>query len=436
MTARAKRRHQDRQRRRSAVQAGPAGAPLSPDELVYGNARQLREMAAALRQGDKRASTPLASAAVGRVAAYQKRHPDADLSSLVGRPICEDTGTLRPKTQPKNTTVLFQPCGHSDVIPETVLRVYRKNRISMWCPLCETMRRWIEGRRAGSRRTRQSDRGRAAYGSIRASAGAPPGHRDAPDPAVAPGPRAVRIDAAGPGAAEIWIDDYLEPPNMWGEGISARSVREALDEIGARDVVAHMNSGGGDYFEGVAIYQAFRQHPGSVYMAVDALAASAASVVIMAGDTVGIGDGAFIMVHEASTFAYGNADDLLTRATMLDEVDGQIAQFYARKAGDTAVEWRERMAAETWFGPQAAIDVGLADEDLAPPAVDDEAIDTGDEPEDAAAAEAAAVAELFSIDILRPAAAIPDPPPPDPEPAPDPIDFSALFSADMEDLLL
>lgn len=327
---------------RGAVLAGPGGggsAPLAPDDLVFGTAAELRRMAEALQRGDSRTSARAATAAAGRVAGYRKRHPEADLATLVGRPICEPAETPPTRT-----------------------------------------------------------------------------HEHRP----------LAVDASGAGAAELWIDDYLEAPNWWAEGISARDVREALDEIGNRDVVVNMNSGGGDYFEGVAIYQALRQHPGDVYVAVVALAASAASVVTMAGDTVGIGVGAFLMIHEASSFAYGNASDLLTVANMLDAVDGQIAGFYARRGGHDAGYWREQMAAESWYGPEQAIENGLADETLDPPAVDPNA------PTQPASTEPDPLVEdVFASAGWRPTAAI-APPAPAPDPIPDPVDWSPLFRDDLE----
>jgi len=65
---------------------------------------------------------------------------------------------------PATTTILFSPCGHSETMPEVVLAIYRRNRVSCWCSLCEEMRPWTESRRVRSRRTRFSARRRAAYG--------------------------------------------------------------------------------------------------------------------------------------------------------------------------------------------------------------------------------------------------------------------------------
>lgn len=327
------------------VAAGPAaGAPLAPDDIVFGNAAQLRKMAEALTRGNPTARAQATASARARAAAYQDRHPDADLTQLIGRPVCE---TPAP-------------------------------------------------------------------------------------PAVRPERVPVRVVTNGPGAAELWVDDYIEPPSMWGGGVSARDIREALDDVGSRDVVVHMNSGGGDYFEGVAIYQALAQHPGHVYVSVDALAASAASVVAMAGDTIGIGPGAFIMIHEAASFAYGNADDLLRIADMLDVIGEEIAGFYARRGTTDAATFREAMRAETWYGPAKALEVGLADEELQLPDTDPEPIDT--DTDDGGAGDEGEMDPMVSalFDFARPAASTtPTPAPPAPNPPTDTVD---PFRTDLQEL--
>lgn len=342
-------------RQRTAPRAAATGAPIDPDELVFGTADQLREMAGALQRNDRQRAARAVTASTRRVNAFRESHPDAEPTVLRGRPVCAATAAVADQ--------------------------------------------------------------------------APRARRE--------GPR-VRVATDGPGAAELWIDDYLEAPNWFGDGISSRDVREALDAVGSRDVIVHLNSGGGDYFEGVAIYQAFRQHPGDVYMSVGALAASAASVVAMAGDTVGIGDGAFIMIHEASGFAYGQADEMLAMADLLDSIGAEIAGFYARKTGTPADDWRTSMKAETWYGPTAAIDAGLADEHLDPPDADPDAIDDGDDTEDMTDDEADQLAAVFPT-LGRPA--VRTTPAPDPAPEPTSADWdSVLFpdddTLDLEDMLL
>lgn len=246
----------------------------------------------------------------------------------------------------------------------------------------------------------------------------------------APVQAGLRVVAASSGPAHLWIDDYIEAPNYWDDGISARAVREALDEIGNRDVVVHMNSGGGDFFEGVAIYQALRDHDGDVYVAVEALAASAASVIAMAGDTIGIGSMAFIMIHEARAFAYGNADDLMAMAGVLDGIGESMASTYAKRGPDSSdsAYFRDLMRAETWMDSTRAVEEGLADEDLDP-----DQTDTSDDSDDLAEedADAVAVAVAMGLPSLRPAATT-KPTPAPPAPAPDPVNWATLFTDDDE----
>ena len=123
----------------------------------------------------------------------------------------------------------------------------------------------------------------------------------------------------------------------------------------------HLNSPGGDVFEGVAMANVLRQHRASVTVWVDGLAASAASVVAMAGDEVVMGLGAQMMVHDAWSFAIGDAADMRQTADRLDSVSDSLASTYAARAGGTAAEWRAVMVAERWYTAEQAVEVGLAD---------------------------------------------------------------------------
>lgn len=184
----------------------------------------------------------------------------------------------------------------------------------------------------------------------------------APAP-VREGIRAVTA-AAEP---ELLIYDYIDD---WGGewGVSAADVMAALDAIG--DVPAltvRLNSPGGSYFEGVAIYNALARHPATVTVHVDALAASAASVIAMAGDRVVMGQGSQIMIHEAATIALGRADDMRACAVMLDQTNDDIAGFYAARTGGDVAMWREAVRQETWYTAAQAVAAGLADEVATPP---------------------------------------------------------------------
>ena len=108
----------------------------------------------------------------------------------------------------------------------------------------------------------------------------------------------AEVRAAGNDANSISIYDSIGE-NWEGTGVTAKRISAALRAIGDKDVVVNINSPGGDFFEGVAIYNLLREHQGRVTVQVMGLAASAASVIAMAGDEILMGDGSFLMIHNA-----------------------------------------------------------------------------------------------------------------------------------------
>lgn len=124
----------------------------------------------------------------------------------------------------------------------------------------------------------------------------------------------------------------------------------------------HINSPGGDVFDGIAILNALRAHKGAVTTIVDGLAASAASFIAQAGAKRIVARNAELMIHDASGLCVGNAKDMAEMTTMLERVSDNIASVYAERSqrGDTA-SWRAAMGAETWYSAQEAVDAGLAD---------------------------------------------------------------------------
>lgn len=145
-----------------------------------------------------------------------------------------------------------------------------------------------------------------------------------------------------------------------GTGVTARRIGAALRSIGPRDVTVSINSPGGDFFEGVAIYNLLREHPARVTVRVVGLAASAASVIAMAGDDILIGDGAFFMVHNAWAVAVGNRHDMQAAAGLLEPFDAAMADLYAQRTGMKQEEVVKLMDAETWLGAKAALQGGFA----------------------------------------------------------------------------
>jgi len=142
-------------------------------------------------------------------------------------------------------------------------------------------------------------------------------------------------------------------------GVSASDlIRDLADVSGPLDV--HINSPGGEVFDGIAIYNALLARR-DVTTYIDGIAASIASVIAMAGNPVLVARQAQMMVHDGFAMAIGNAQDLRDLAQHLDRTSNNIAQIYSEHTGKPVAYWREIMKAETWYDAQEAIDAGLAD---------------------------------------------------------------------------
>jgi len=145
-----------------------------------------------------------------------------------------------------------------------------------------------------------------------------------------------------------------------GEGVTAKRIAAALRAIGDKDVVVNINSPGGNFFEGVTIYNLLRNHKAKVTVQVLGLAASAASVIAMAGDDILMGDGAFLMIHNAWAVAIGNRHDMREAADHLEPIDAAMASVYAARAGISKPDAAEMMDKETWLNAEAAVNDGFA----------------------------------------------------------------------------
>ncbi|WEE79753.1 Clp protease ClpP [Comamonas testosteroni] len=170
---------------------------------------------------------------------------------------------------------------------------------------------------------------------------------------------AVCAKAGDDAEASISIYDSIGE-NWEGTGITSKRISAALRSIGAKDVVVNINSPGGDFFEGMAIYNLLREHQGKVTVRVLGVAASVASVIAMAGDEILIGDGAFFMIHNAWAVAVGNRHDMLDSAKLLEPFDAAMAALYAHQTGMSTAEAATMMDKETWIGAQQAVDDGFA----------------------------------------------------------------------------
>jgi ATP-dependent protease ClpP protease subunit len=190
------------------------------------------------------------------------------------------------------------------------------------------------------------------------------------------------VNVADEDRAEIWLYDEIGY-----FGTTAADFVRSLAEVEVGKIDLHINSRGGDIFDGIAIYNALRTHHAWVNVQVDALAASIASVIAQAGDKRTMITGSQMMIHEAWGIAMGNAADMRTYAELLDKQTATIAGIYAERSGGSGkkAHYLSLMKEETWLNPQEAVSEGLADEVIKPKATvleepssqeDEETVDT------------------------------------------------------------
>lgn len=145
------------------------------------------------------------------------------------------------------------------------------------------------------------------------------------------------------------------------DGFSAAMVRERLAAAGGEPVDVRINSHGGDVFEAIAIHGALRDYAGKVTVYVDALAASAASVIAMAGREIIMAAGSYMMVHLPHVSLTGRAEDLRRHATTLDDIGGTLARIYANRTNASLETVNEWLAEERWFSAAEAVEAGFGD---------------------------------------------------------------------------
>lgn len=170
-----------------------------------------------------------------------------------------------------------------------------------------------------------------------------------------------RVEMKAPRTARVEIYDALGP--SWAGMIDAKTVSGAIGAAGELDEIeVRINSPGGSVWEGLAINNILKSHPAQVHVKVDGVAASAATLVMMAGDTVEIPKNAMFMVHEPSTFAWGDEKALLKAAEMLVKArDSALETYLAKNKVKTRAELAAMMAEETWMLGEEAVAAGFAD---------------------------------------------------------------------------
>ena len=164
----------------------------------------------------------------------------------------------------------------------------------------------------------------------------------------------IRARASG---AEVLIYDEIGAYGVTAKGFLAEL--GALSDDAPIDL--RLNSPGGSVFDAVAIYNALNRHAGDITVWIDGIAASAASYIAMAGDTVVMPGNAFLMIHDPSGLVMGTADDMRSMAEALDKVKSSLVQGYAARSTKPSDEIAALMAAETWLDASDALDLGFAD---------------------------------------------------------------------------
>ncbi|EAM2925538.1 Clp protease ClpP [Salmonella enterica] len=178
------------------------------------------------------------------------------------------------------------------------------------------------------------------------------------------------IKAAATDDNSISVFDVIGQ-DYWGEGVTAKRIAGALRAMNGADVTVNINSPGGDMFEGLAIYNLLREYKGRVTVKVLGIAASAASIIAMAGDDIQIGRGAFLMIHNCWVYAMGNRHDFAELAQSLEPFDTAMADIYAARSGLDIAAVQKLMDAESYIGGSDAVAKGLADSLLSADAVSD-----------------------------------------------------------------
>lgn len=155
---------------------------------------------------------------------------------------------------------------------------------------------------------------------------------------------------------------YGDVGDMWGDGsgFSAKEVIEALAEHGEGPLTVRINSGGGYVKDGVSIYNSLKAHAGKITTSCDGIAASAASVILMAGEDRIVREGSLVMIHDPAAITVGDARDHEQTAAVLNKIGDQIAGIYAGATGESAEEMRRMMLAETWLDAEEAETFGFA----------------------------------------------------------------------------
>lgn len=161
----------------------------------------------------------------------------------------------------------------------------------------------------------------------------------------------------------LFLNGEISDETWYGDEVTPQLFKDELN-AGKGNITVWINSPGGDVFAAAQIYNMLRDYKGAVTVKIDGLAASAASVIAMAGDEVLVSPVAMLMIHNPATIAMGNAKEMERAIGMLNEVKESILNAYETKTGLNRVKLSHMMDEETWFNAKKAVELGFADKIL------------------------------------------------------------------------
>lgn len=161
----------------------------------------------------------------------------------------------------------------------------------------------------------------------------------------------------------LFLNGMISDETWYGDEVTPQLFKDELN-AGSGNITVWINSPGGDVFAAAQIYNMLREYKGNVTVKIDGVAASAASVIAMAGNTVCMSPVAMMMIHNPATFAMGEAKDMQKAIAMLNEVKESILNAYEDKTGLTRAKLSHMMDDETWFNAKKAVELGFADKIL------------------------------------------------------------------------
>ena len=163
-------------------------------------------------------------------------------------------------------------------------------------------------------------------------------------------------------AADVTEIDVFGVIGDWG--LRAEDFKRVLDEVNSSSIIVNINSPGGDVFAGIAAYNLLVEHSAAITVRIHGLAASAASLIAMAGDEIVMGEGSFLMIHNAWTIGIGDTREMAKMSKLLGQIDKELAGIYSTRSGIGKDEVKTMMDAETWLSADDAIEQNFADDTM------------------------------------------------------------------------